>query len=197
MIRPQDKTFWFGRTFREFSALVLPFKGQPICYVEVGVWKGDSAAWMCENIITHPLARGHGIDPYQPDFKRGENEDAKRIACERLNRYPQFCLHFGKSQDVLRRWDGPKIDLLYLDGSHVAHDVLADWCFAFPHLKVESLVIFDDYGLSKRKTDGVQRVDVAVEAIEQCYKPFVERLGQFKLQAAFKIVKEPKIGELP
>lgn len=194
MIRPQDKTYWFGRTFREFSRLVEPFRGQPITYVEIGVWMADSAAWMCEEILTHPQARAWGIDPYEADFKRGSNEPVRMEAVERMAKFPQWSWMFSKSQDALRQWSGPQIDLLYIDGSHFAHDVMADWCYAWPLLKRGSLVIFDDYGLSKRKTDGHPRVDIAVAGIEAAFAPFIEREGVFQLQAAFRVTKEPRVG---
>lgn len=201
MIRPQDKTFWFGRTFREFSALTLPYAGKPITYVEVGTWMADSCHWMMENVLTHPDSFGYGIDPYPDDFKRGSNEPVKEIAAERMSKFKNWTWIYAKSQDGLRMWDsmkfGYKIDVLYLDGSHLAHDVVMDWCFAWPHLRNGSLVIFDDYGLSKRKTDGVLRVDVAVDAIEKSFAPFIERVGAWKLQAAFKVTKEPIVGQQP
>lgn len=201
MIRPQDKQFWFGRTFKEFSSLTLPYAGKPITYVEVGCWLCDSANWMMETVLTHPESRGFGIDPYPDDFKRGSNEPIKEQAIERMLPHKRWEWIFAKSQDGLRMWDsmkfGHKIDLLYLDGSHVSHDVVMDWCFAWPHLKLGSLVIFDDYGLSKRKQDGVLRVDVAVDAIEKAFSPFIERVGRFYTQAAFRVVREPLIGELP
>jgi len=199
MIRPQDKEFWFGRTFREFSALTLPYTGKPITYVEVGCWKADSAFWMMENVLTHPDSWGYGIDPYPDDFRRGSNEPVKAEAVERMKGFANWRWIFKKSQDALRRWDSmqfdEKIDILYLDGSHLAHDVVMDWSFAWPHLKLGSLVIFDDYGLSKRKQDGILRVDVAVEAIEKSFAPFIERVGRFYTQAAFRVVKEPMVGE--
>ena len=196
MIRPQDREHWFGRTYREFSRAVEPYRGQPILYVEIGCWKGDSAVWMCENILTHPKSEGVGIDPYEDDYKRGSNEEVKAIAFERLKDH-RWTWMIGKSQDCLRVWPGAKIDLLYLDGSHIAHDVLADFVFAFPHLKKGSTIIFDDWGVSRRKKDGIARVDVAVAAIQSCFAPFVEAASTGMTQAVLRIVKEPKIGELP
>ncbi len=197
MIRPQDEQNWFGRTFREFTRSALPFKGQPIVYCEIGCWKGDSAVWVCEEILSHPEARGIGIDPYPDDFKRGSNDDAKAIAASRLAKFPQWSWIYAKSQDALRVWSGPKIDLLYLDGSHISHDVVMDWCFAFPLLKKGSTVIFDDWGVSRRKKDGLDRVDIAVDAIRQSFAPFVEKVGEWNTQAVLRIVKDPVVGELP
>ena len=201
MIRPEDRQNWFGRTFREFSALTLPYAGKPIVYCEIGCWMADSCFWMMENVLTHEDSWGYGIDPYPDDFKRGSNESVKEIAAERMSKFTNWTWIYAKSQDALRCWDssksGYKIDLLYLDGSHLAHDVVMDWCFAWPHLKLGSLVIFDDYGVSRRKQDGVLRVDVAVEAIEKSFAPFIEREGKWHTQCAFRVTREPLMGELP
>lgn len=200
MIRPGDRHNWFGKTFKEFSARMLPWAGLPICYVEIGVWKGDSAAWVCENILTHPQAIGIGIDPYEPDYKR-DAAATDRIWCDVVQRMqpwsPRFTLYREKSQDWLRGPVGRAIDVLYLDGSHLAHDVVLDFAYAFPHLHVGSLVIFDDYRVSLQKADGIPRVDVAIQAIETGFAGFVQREGEFRRQAALRIVKQPVLGELP
>jgi predicted O-methyltransferase YrrM len=39
----------------------------------------------------------------------------------------------------------PMYDFIYIDGSHVAKDVLTDACMAWPLLKPKGLVVFDDY----------------------------------------------------
>jgi predicted O-methyltransferase YrrM len=37
-------------------------------------------------------------------------------------------------------------DFIYVDGSHVAQDVLTDACMAWPMLTVGGVMCFDDYG---------------------------------------------------
>lgn len=39
----------------------------------------------------------------------------------------------------------PKYDFIYIDGSHVAKDVLTDACMAWPLLKRGGIMVFDDY----------------------------------------------------
>ena len=53
--------------------------------------------------------------------------------------------HVGRSQDVLRR-KVEEFDLIHLDGSHEAPDVLADAVLAWPRLAPGGLLGFDDYG---------------------------------------------------
>jgi len=42
--------------------------------------------------------------------------------------------------------EGMLFDFIYVDGSHVAKDVLTDACMAWPMLTVGGVMCFDDYG---------------------------------------------------
>jgi predicted O-methyltransferase YrrM len=53
--------------------------------------------------------------------------------------------HVGRSQDVLRGMSGERFDLVLIDGSHEAPDVLMDATLAWPLLKAGGLLGFDDY----------------------------------------------------
>lgn len=193
---------WFQKVKREFSTIVSPFKGRPILYVEIGCFEGDSAEWVAKNILTHPGARGIGIDDYAPDRKRGpaEIDAVKQLAIKRLAPYPRWSWRFEKSQDVLRRnsWGTRPIDLLYIDGSHNAHDVVLDFAYAWPHLKEGSVVVFDDYGIGARQTrdDGIPRVPVAVGAILSAFQLFVEPLATGPMQFSLRVKRQVVVGEL-
>jgi predicted O-methyltransferase YrrM len=39
----------------------------------------------------------------------------------------------------------PLYDFIYIDGSHIAKDVLTDACMAWPLLKKQGIMVFDDY----------------------------------------------------
>lgn len=192
---------WFSGVRRSFARYLKPYAGRPITYVEIGNWCGDSALWVCENVLTHKASLGIGIDPYMPMGKHDED----RI--EQVYEYMQHQLgayraagrwrHIrDKSQNVLRDWNvewcSRKIDVLYIDGAHEAHSALLDFCYAFPLLKKGSLVIFDDYSIGLRK--GVPHVPQAVDAVLSCFSPFVELLGKGR-QAYVSIAREPSIGE--
>jgi predicted O-methyltransferase YrrM len=52
----------------------------------------------------------------------------------------------GQSQDVLRGLSGERFDLVHVDGSHAAADVLADAVLAWTLLVPGGILGFDDYG---------------------------------------------------
>ena len=172
---------WFGRVQEEFCPLVLPFAGKPIQYVEIGVWTGNSARYVCENVLTHPDARGVGIDHYPPDHKRTQAETfaIRDEAARNLAPFPKWQFIYEPSQTALRKWDGP-IDLLYIDGDHNAPGALGDFCLAWPFLTPGAVVIFDDYGIGKKYRSP--HVPAAVEAVKIAFG----KKGQVILDGAWQ-----------
>lgn len=48
------------------------------------------------------------------------------------------------SEDALKRWDGRKIDMLFVDGSHTYQDVKTD-CQWMQHVRQRGVAVFDDW----------------------------------------------------
>lgn len=187
---------WFAHVIPEFSRAVLPLAGKPIRYVEVGVFGGDSAHWICEHILTHTQSRGAGIDPYGPDGKRTPEQTAEikeyaRMRLEPWEKDGRWTWHYRPSRAVLSRWRGGRIDLLYLDGSHLAHDVLADFCLAWPHLSPGAIVILDDYSSAITKSHRV--TPEACAAIDLAYGGLIEWLHVGPWQASLRVVDPARV----
>jgi predicted O-methyltransferase YrrM len=75
----------------------------------------------------------------------------------------------GTSLKCLAGWLTPSVvsnevfDFIYIDGSHVAKDVLTDACMAWPLLKPEGLMVFDDYMWGNPR-DALHRPKIAIDA---------------------------------
>ena len=185
---------WFWAVRREFARRAMEFAGKPIVYVEVGCWYGASAWWVCENVLTHPDARGYGIDPYGPEVKHDSRymRGVRRFAARLLKGKPWHWIYHPSVNGLrsLMPYDDG-IDLLYLDGLHTASGVLQDWCAAWPLLKVGSGVILDDYFWGRRKPHA--GVAEAVEAIKMTFGGMVEPWGKVRgtpFQYGFKVVSK-------
>jgi hypothetical protein len=90
-----------------------------------------------DNVLTHPSSRLTGIDIELPT-KLLANVKASGQA-DRIE------LIEGPSQTELRRLPLRSFDLIYIDGSHTADDVLSDAVLAWGTLKHDGVLIFDDY----------------------------------------------------
>ncbi len=157
---------WTSRLVPLWSELLEPLRGRPgLNYLEVGVYEGRTLVWMLENYLTHPTARATAIDPFFDDLKQrylaniGKSEHADKVTTIT-----------GFSQIELRKLPDASYDVIYVDGSHSADDVLADAVLCWPLLKNGGLLIFDDYGWV-----GVPdelRPQVAIDAFITAYRSY-------------------------
>lgn len=200
---------WFRKTRKEFSRVVERFAGQPILYVEIGVWAGGAMEYVCQNVLTHPDSRAIGIDPYdqQTERKRWNMAEIKETARQRAfdvigDRaswiYESSETALPKLGDVLQ---GRSIDLLYIDGRHEAQYALTDFLLAWPYLRNGSIVIFDDF--VKDLGSMWPHVRQACAAIELCFGRRIRPLyvgRQYVLEVVqhrHPNVRERRTGDFP
>lgn len=69
----------------------------------------------------------------------------------------------------------PKYDFIYIDGSHIARDVLTDACMAWPLLKQGGIMVFDDY-LWGDARDILHRPKPAIDAFVNIFSEEVEMI---------------------
>jgi predicted O-methyltransferase YrrM len=132
---------WFTMRIPVWQQVLAPLKGKPnVHYLEIGTYEGRSAIWVLENILTHPTARMTGIDVFPPGVKE------RYLANVKLSGHPEKVTTIaGFSQEEVRKLPPSSFDLIYVDGSHAADDVLADAVEAWEVLKPGGILIFDDY----------------------------------------------------
>lgn len=121
--------------------------------LEIGSYEGRGACWMIENIL-EPEGFMVCLDTWQG----GEEHDRHamdevlarftknfKLAREKHNPNMHYSIVKGDSAVELRRLN-KTFDLIYVDGSHQAPDVLTDAVMAWQLLQPEGIMIFDDYG---------------------------------------------------
>jgi len=170
---------WFKRRGgrENFQWLAPTFKDRPFSYLELGVFQGDSLAWVAENIATHPDSSCVGVDPWLPMAKR-DQENMNMImqqAIDRIAEFSQVKLRRQYSSQYLRRTkkvkkDGP-FDFVYIDGDHYAPFVLEDTVLVWPHIKDGGVLLWDDYGLNSRRPQRRRNlgVETAVASFLKCF----------------------------
>jgi predicted O-methyltransferase YrrM len=129
---------WFTWLIPVWKKMLAPFAGKPdVRYLEIGILEGRSFLWALEHVLTHPTSHATGIDISILDRMRSNVE--KSGAAERVR------LVEGSSKRELRRLPFDSFDIIYIDGSHAADDVLSDAVLSWELLKVGGILIFDDY----------------------------------------------------
>lgn len=150
-------------------------------FVEVGAWKGKSAAFMAVEIANS----GKDIKFTVVDWFKGSDERKHRedpvIQQDRL--YETFMENIkpvkhlidvrrGMSTDVAKQFADESLDFILLDASHDYLNVRADLYAWWPKLKPHGVMVGDDYkwiGVRDAVTEFFRK-DPAAEPLGRCWK---------------------------
>jgi predicted O-methyltransferase YrrM len=132
---------WFSRNIPVWEKATAPYRGKPnLHYLEVGTFEGRSAFWMLENVLTDRSSRMTLIDLFDGDYKKRFQTNLEASGAK-----ARVATVEGYSQIELRKIPIESCDVVYIDGSHKANDVLEDAVLAWRLVKKGGLLIFDDY----------------------------------------------------
>lgn len=132
--------------------------------VEIGVLNGDCTVFCAEKIANGEGSVHYAIDiNCTPEFQNN------------LAPYKNVIFKQGHSFDVLRNLthDGKTkefADYIYIDGSHLAVDVMQDAVLSWYLLKDNGILIFDDYGWGAHTTDERQKPKLAIDSFLNAYQ---------------------------
>ena len=133
---------WFSMDIPVWAKVFGPLAGKPdLQYLEIGVYEGRAFFWMLENVLTHPTSRGIGIDIFIPSQIEQRFLDNVKLSGQE----PRVTTIKGYSQVELRKLSLDSVDIIYVDGSHTADDVLTDAVLAWGLLKNGGFIVFDDF----------------------------------------------------
>lgn len=154
--------------------------------LEVGSYEGRSTVWLLENALS-PTGTLTAIDTWEggeehlavgTDMGSVEDRFNHNIAVTKTQLPNQTVTKLkGTSFEKLRELPLESYDLAYIDGSHIARDVLADACLIWPLLKPGSFLIFDDY-LWGNPRDALHRPKIAIDSFINIY---AEELSLFHI----------------
>ena len=174
--KPKTYSFsvdWFSNNIPIWQKALAPFKAQPdVKYLELGVYEGRSLIWMLENILTHPTAQVVAIDLFPENllttFRHNLEVAGAGNKVEVLK---------GKFSDILGKLPRKSFDIIYLDGGHMSWTTLETTILAWPLLKDNGLLIFDDY-LSHKDWPEELTPKAAIDAFILSHRNFVDITGQ-------------------
>jgi predicted O-methyltransferase YrrM len=148
---------WFNWAPEVWTQLI-PLLPERRAFLEIGSFEGRSAVWIAENMAQD----GSHIDCIDT-WEGGEEHSAEDMAAVearfddnarisngyygggRLIRKYKETSTYALANRIVETAGGNLYDFIYIDGSHIAKDVLTDACMAWPLLKPKGLMVFDDY----------------------------------------------------
>ncbi len=175
---------YFTHHVPNWEEILGHLKGKPnIHYLEIGVWEGRSFIWMLENILTHPTAKATCIDIFPGQVKEVFLANLKMGGF-----LEQVTVITGTSQIMLRDLPVNSFDIIYIDGSHAAKDVLIDAVYSWQLLKTGGIMIFDDYKW-RRNLPAESRPKIAIDSFIAVFSGYVEVIHK-DLQVILKKTKK-------
>lgn len=165
---------WFTDHIPVWKAALADYRDkQGIQYLEVGVFEGRSSIWMIENILTHSSSRATVIDPFVMVSETGDVEQIFRANLHASGGADRTTIIKGYSQVELRKLPLDSYDIIYIDGSHAAPDVLEDIVLAWRLLNDGGLLILDDYEWPEDLAPE-QKPRIAIDAFVRCFRGQIE-----------------------
>ena len=153
-------------------------------FLEIGSYEGRSTVWTVENMLEDGGAITC-IDTWEggeehvltgEDMAQAEATFRFNVSLAR-SKFPEREVRKAKgtSYEFLSSLATQKaaFDFIYIDGSHIAKDVLTDACMAWPLLKKDGIMVFDDY-LWGEPRDALHRPKLAVDAFVNLFAEEVQ-----------------------
>ncbi len=142
---------WFVQ-FRDASDLAI---------LELGSYEGKSAEWFLENLCTHPSARLTCVD-FFADVRieaRFDHNLSEALLSGRVLKVKEPTHRWLAAQEAR-----PAYDLIYVDASHRAGDVLLDAMLSWRLLRPGGCMLLDDY-LWQFGKDPLERPQLAIDLL--------------------------------
>jgi predicted O-methyltransferase YrrM len=141
-------------------------------FLEIGSFEGRSSVWIAENMMQDG-DHLRCIDTWEGGEEHGDEDMGTVEERFRANlvvatdKFPERLIFQSKGTSITRlaQLQGKTMfDFIYIDGSHLAKDVMTDACMAWPLLKPKGLMVFDDYLWSPSARDILHRPKAAIDA---------------------------------
>lgn len=166
---------WFSQNLPIWENYLIHLANKPeINILEIGSWEGMSACWLLDRILTHESSRITCIDTFEGsiEHKLEYNDSYIKSVEEKFDFnishtgvQEKVTKIIGNSQDVMRSLPLKSYDMLYIDGSHLASDVLMDAVLGWGLVKIGGLIVFDDYDFKfPNSVDAGQDTKIGIDA---------------------------------
>jgi predicted O-methyltransferase YrrM len=169
---------WFGWAPRVWEQLT-PHLPERKNFLEIGSYEGRSAVWTIENLMEdggeiYCIDTWEGGAEHTPEDMAGTEARFHNNILTVREAFPERKVN--KLKGLSTQWipsltcEKLEFDFIYIDGSHLAKDVLTDACMAWPLLKDRGFMVFDDYLWRPPGFDVMQRPKIAVDAFVNMFE---------------------------
>ena len=193
---------WFSWAPEVWTQLIPLLPGEPgkRNFLEIGSFEGRSTVWIIENMMTEG-DHLDCVDTWQGGEEHGEEDMGAvfrrfqtniELAMGKFDR-KRFALPWRSDSltylgAAIGEGNQRPYDFIYIDGSHIAKDVLTDACMAWPLLKPNGIMVFDDYMWGNPR-DVLHRPKMAIDSFSTT---FAEELDIVHVGYQYAVRKKAK-----
>ena len=170
----------------QWDKFLYNFVGKKINIMEIGVYEGEATTWFLKNLMTNKESKIYAIDTFEgsPEYIGTDFSKIKKTFLNNIKktkRDNQVIVMEMMSFTALNKLIYEKkminqFDIIFIDASHEANDVILDAVLSWRLLKVEGILIFDDYKW-KKIVQKNYRPALAIDSFIEIYKPEIEVLN--------------------
>lgn len=184
---------WFDGTAKKVWEVLLP-RIKPVRVLEIGSFEGASACFVMEACKWSSALELHCVDTWAGgrehvaesiDMAEVESRFEHNVAVSRRRSAANVLLHKHKCQSsealiqLLSTGFKNYFDFIYVDGSHLATDVLSDAVLSYKLLRKGGVLAFDDYlwvDPTERRANLLCAPKLAIDSFVNVYFSKVEIL---------------------
>jgi predicted O-methyltransferase YrrM len=172
--------------WKSWDKYLSKFQNKQINIMEIGVYKGDATCWFLNNLITNKKSKIIAVDTFGGSFEYSSDIDFKDIE----RQFNKNIKDTGKSSQVfllkmtsyealikLSKKNKQYFDIIFIDASHEARDVITDGILSWKLLKDEGILIFDDYECKKHEQEYF-RPKLAIDSFIDIMNPELNVLSK-------------------
>jgi predicted O-methyltransferase YrrM len=138
--------------WKHWDEHLAQFLNKKLNILEIGSYKGDATKWFLDNLSNNPKTKVYAVDTWEgsPEYFNGDFKEVEDIFDKTVKstlKYKQLIKMKMLSYNALLKLNSEKIlfDIIFIDASHEAIDVLSDAVLSWNILKETGALIFDDY----------------------------------------------------
>jgi len=169
---------WFQWAPKVWGQLI-PHLPERKNFLEIGSFEGRSAVWTIENMMEDGgeivcIDTWEGGAEHTPEDMNGAkfrfNENIKTVREKFPDRKVTSCTGLSTTWLPALAQEKLLFDFIYIDGSHLAKDVLTDACMSWPLLKRKGFMVFDDYAWRPEGFTLLQRPKMSIDAFTNIFE---------------------------
>ena len=182
---------WFDVYARSVWSELIP-QVNPTNILEIGSYEGASSCYLIQSLAEYKPIELHCIDTWQGGVEHHDLQTDMRSVEERFHhntrltidksKYPVDLITHKSCSDLalaklLANGKEGYFDFIYIDGSHQAPDVLCDAVLAFKLLRINGVMVFDDYLWQEKLPYGVDLIRCPKAAIDAFTNIFCRKIN--------------------